>query len=198
MSSRTYNLRARTRVGVATRSGAEQDSITMSHIPIRREPAPHLSGINPDSDSTPALRTYSDVVASRPPSPQKETSALPSGIPSGDSDDEQEPDRSLNEEAVVTQHRQKNSEFLSNFDHSHPQDREGHGWTTIRCRRVYSLSSLDRINKNNAENHTMAGRLTAEQSQVVDAATRSLTPSQRQQILCRQEKLFAQGSSESS
>ncbi|KAF8816248.1 hypothetical protein BYT27DRAFT_7184080 [Phlegmacium glaucopus] len=84
-SNRTYNLRARHGVGIATQSSVLSQEIPQSRlsVPASRATVPRTEGgMNViTTDSTAALRTYSDVVASRPPSPAKEIGVLPSGSP---------------------------------------------------------------------------------------------------------------------
>ncbi|KAF8810957.1 hypothetical protein BYT27DRAFT_7185211 [Phlegmacium glaucopus] len=84
-SNRTYNLRARHGVGIATQSSVLSQEIPQSRssVPASRATAPRTEGgMNViTTDSTAALRTYSNVVASRPPSPAKEIGVLPSGSP---------------------------------------------------------------------------------------------------------------------
>ena len=74
MSNRTYNLQARADAGIADQSRSEDSA----DVPLRnpssftREAPPHLvAGIR--GTGRPAL--YSEVVASRSPSPQKEASS---------------------------------------------------------------------------------------------------------------------------
>ena len=80
-STRTYDLRARTRAGVATQTGqALDDSPSGSLIDIdnsSNEVAPRVEGPVPIAEATTAICSYSDVVASRSPSPRRERPAVP-------------------------------------------------------------------------------------------------------------------------
>ena len=78
-STRTYDLRARTRAGVATQTGQALDE-SPSLIDIdnsSNEVAPRVEGPVPIAEATTAIRSYSDVVASRSPSPRRERLAVP-------------------------------------------------------------------------------------------------------------------------
>jgi hypothetical protein len=83
--SRTYNLRTRAGTGVATQSGQVQEESLYRSAEIDNwssEVAPHTVGPVPNAEADSAvLRTYSDVVASRPPSVYRERPSLPSGGP---------------------------------------------------------------------------------------------------------------------
>ena len=74
MSTRTYNLRARTDAGVANQLQAEDSTDVPLHDPssFTRKAPPHLVAGNRGT-GRPAL--YGEVVASRSPSPQKEASS---------------------------------------------------------------------------------------------------------------------------
>ncbi|KAF8814448.1 hypothetical protein BYT27DRAFT_7265826 [Phlegmacium glaucopus] len=92
MSTRTYNLRART--GVATRSSPAR-TIPPSTRPLEssnNELTSHDLGVNPTTNATTAPRMYSDVVASRSPSPQRETAVVPLEHPVGVVNDLEEED----------------------------------------------------------------------------------------------------------
>jgi hypothetical protein len=83
MSTRTYELRTRTRAGVAAQPSRALDEspslIDMDHS--SSEAAHNQGGLAPDAAATIATRTYSDVVAARPPSPQRERPEVPSVSP---------------------------------------------------------------------------------------------------------------------
>ena len=78
-STRTYDLRARTRAGVATQTGqALDESPSLINIDnSSNEVAPRVEGPVPIAEATTAIRSYSDVVASRSPLPQRERPAVP-------------------------------------------------------------------------------------------------------------------------
>ena len=72
MSTRIYNLRTRTEVGQASQSYLQNESTHRRLSPSpARDPPPHMVGSRLLGGSPSAL--YSDVVASRSPSPVKET-----------------------------------------------------------------------------------------------------------------------------
>ena len=83
MSTRTYNLQMRIGSGLAAQSSSKPTA-THSHIPIAHEVTPHVADAQLKTDATVDTWSYSDVVASRPPSPQevKETMSLLAGSPS--------------------------------------------------------------------------------------------------------------------
>ena len=70
-STRTYDLRARTRAGVAAQTGRTPDK-SPSLIDIdnfSNEVAPHVEDPVPINEAAITVHSYSDVVASRSPSP---------------------------------------------------------------------------------------------------------------------------------
>ena len=75
MSTRTYQLRARTDVGPATQPQARSRAVPppRSSVLPTQDASPHLTGSNPVTDATTSL--YSDVVTESPPSPMKENQA---------------------------------------------------------------------------------------------------------------------------
>ena len=79
MSSRPYNLRARSTTGVATQSDRALD---IRPVPDDSSPLSDLArrtvGESPEAGAIIVPRTYSDVVASRPPSPREERPTTPS------------------------------------------------------------------------------------------------------------------------
>ena len=85
MSTRTYNLQKCAGSGLATQNSGKP-APTRSCIHITCEVAPCVMDAQPKTDVTVNTRSYSDVAASRPPSPQevKETTHLPAESPSLD------------------------------------------------------------------------------------------------------------------
>ena len=81
-TGRTYELRTR-RAGVATQPSRALDNspslIDMDNQSIGA--APDSAGPLPDAGATVAIRLYSDVVASRPLSPQRERAVPPAVDP---------------------------------------------------------------------------------------------------------------------
>ncbi|KAF8800081.1 hypothetical protein BYT27DRAFT_7175738 [Phlegmacium glaucopus] len=131
------------------------------------------------SDSMTALRTYSDVVASRPPSPVKEISVLPSGSPVEGAIRASEPDRLINETLITEINNDVEIERFTSSDSGDIATRKNElPWTTVRRRRARSLSSLEK-----------SRNLTHEQSQAVKIAAEALTAKQKQRIQRRRENL---------
>ncbi|KAF8804873.1 hypothetical protein BYT27DRAFT_7340026 [Phlegmacium glaucopus] len=140
-SNRTYNLRARHGVGIATQSSVLSQEIPpfRPSIPASRALAPRTEGgMNAiRSDSMTALRTYSDVVASRPPSPVKEISVLPSGSPVEGAIRASEPDRLINETLITEINNDVEIERFTSSDSGDIATRKNElPWTTVRRRRV--------------------------------------------------------------
>ena len=76
MSTRTYELRT------AQLSWDLDESPSLINIDnVSNELATHLEGSVPNAEATNTVRLYSDVVASRPPSPRKERPVLPTESP---------------------------------------------------------------------------------------------------------------------
>ena len=82
--SRAYNLRTRTRTGLANQS---ERALNENTSPIddfdqsSNEVAPPVGGSVPNTEATLQTRLYSDVAASRPPSPRRERPEESSGEP---------------------------------------------------------------------------------------------------------------------
>ena len=87
-SNRTYELRARTRAGVAAQSGQvlnESPSLVdLDNYSIEVEPL--WGDLDPSAEAAGAVRSYHDVVLSRPPSPRRERPVQPSISPLGGPD----------------------------------------------------------------------------------------------------------------
>ena len=181
MSTRTYDLRNRTRTGLATQSGRVRNE---SPSPIdadnaSTEVAPHGEGPDPNSEATVAVRSYSDVVASRPPSPRRERPVPPAYSLTDDLGSMREPAR-LGDGNPVSNNDNGSQE---NGDNSEaeietPDRVEYSSWATIQRRRARSDGALPNENV-----------LTSAQAQAVNRATADLTTEQKQQILRRQENV---------
>jgi hypothetical protein len=123
---------------------------------------------------------YSDIVASRPPSPRRERPAVPSTGPEEDPDATRvphQPDVGNRMDAQFGDVNVGNSELESG--NNTPAEEEA-PWTTIRRRRTRSPIT-SRVQK----------PLTSEQMQAVRRAAERMTDEQRQQVQRRQEKLQA-------
>ena len=73
---KTYHLQAQVDTGLATQSQVRNSSVSSPRAatPVLHEVPPHILGVCPGTSSAMAL--YNDVVATRPPSPLKETSSV--------------------------------------------------------------------------------------------------------------------------
>jgi hypothetical protein len=132
---------------------------------------------NTEADSA-VLRTYSDVVASRPPSVYRERPSLPLGVPAVDPDSAREPNR-LN--VREREDEGERSEDLATSEEVETPDKVDSRWTTVIRRRTRSLESFN--NKNNKRSLTM------EQTRAVKKATENMTTEQKQKVQRRQEKV---------
>ena len=182
MSTRTYNLRMRQELGTfprprvpATESGHSRLSAALP-----RDPPPHVPSLILDTDSPSAL--YSDVVASRPPSPRKETEASVATS---------NPRPIVRDGAVVesTTVPEINVGTSSEEDEPPIVKEKIYEWTTVKRRRARSLSSLNENRSHGRDGMTSSRELTEEQSQVVKAATTNMTTPQREMLSRRQRKV---------
>jgi hypothetical protein len=167
MSSRIHNPRTRADTGVANQSRVRNSLIPMrlpSTAPMCDAPPRMLgntlyTGGSGHSGRSAAL--YSDIAASRPPSPQKETSSVPVVHPVlGPGDERVIVDRSAPEDTsrVVQRYINDNINIIRN-DASYtssevsvlPEYPEDIPWTTVRRQRVRSLGSVERVRKNRSE-----------------------------------------------
>ncbi|KAF8804895.1 hypothetical protein BYT27DRAFT_7243553 [Phlegmacium glaucopus] len=187
MSARTYNLRART--GIANQSSQAPAKPPSRHPGTSASKA--TTGSRPAADAARAL--YSDVAASRPPSPREEILVVPSGDPETGASGAEEIHRSVNEIPVVHNISSNNDlDRVTSSDSSNlPEGPEDTPWTTVRRRRAHSLGSLDRARKNSRDDNLWAKKLTVEQMQAIRAAAKALTGKQRQQIHRHQENTRA-------
>ena len=173
MSSRTYNLRTHQETGALLRYIIPAPVSSHSHVSteLTRDAPPHLSSLVLDSDSPQAL--YSDVVASRPPSPRRETKAqvapsMSSYPISGG-------------ELVQSLAPGINNNCTSSEEDEPPIVKEKFSeWMTVNCRRARSLGSAVNDSRPLERGGIVSNReLTEEQSQAVRAATTNMTSLQR-------------------
>ena len=164
MSIRPYNLRNRHEAGTVA-----QPMVPMSTNSLRRDIPPHIPNTMVDTDAMTAL--YSDVVASRPPSPRKEIEA--SVVPSAEDSHSANvvPIGNINDLPL-------DRSSQSSYETETPMMDEGQ-WTTVQRRRARSLNSLDKARV--SRKGTSSGRkLTKEQLRLVEMASRRLTASQKE------------------
>ena len=188
---RTYDLRARTRAGLAVWTGqATHDSPSPSDLDnCSDEEAPHAADFVPEAAATVTVRRYSNVVAARPPSPLRERHVPPSAGPLAGPGHAGMPEPS----------NDGNYESRSNNDHGMdsmgsvgeeetPDNPEYSSWTEVQHRRARSDGTLP--NRKN---------LMAEQNQTVKMAAKNLTKEEQEKYKRRQEKVqLRQGSTASS
>ena len=178
--SRAYNLRTRTRTGVANQLEQDLNEPTSPIDDYEQSPnevAPPLKGSVPNTEATLQTRLYSDVAASRPPSPRRERPNVSSGEPI------RGPDRSR---AAELPFRGKNTERGQDSEESSVEEGEEvrvetpdkpEYWTTVQRKRARSESSIP-----------IKRTLTAEQTKAVERATEGMTAEQRKKVQIRQEK----------
>jgi hypothetical protein len=136
MTSRAYNLRVRTETGAATRPRVEvvPDGRPNQSAALTRDRL-DVPVLVSNTESTPPL--YSDVAASRPPSPRKEPEAIMA----------RDTTSSRSESGALVDNNgtlPRLIETTSSFEGDAPEPEEDGGqWTTIRRRRAQSMSSLD-------------------------------------------------------
>ena len=180
VSSRTYNLRARTGAEIATQSSPARDTSESLEPCVKSinydRPASDLDrseGHDPRTEVT-TRRAYSDVVALRPPSHREEIprqSAVENagthnvgGVPHQD-----------DEGCVGGDADRMGVDYDSHVNPGSPE-REEVPWTTVNRRSACSRSA----------NRTV---LTAEQSQTVKMAAAGLTKEQQAALQRHQEKM---------
>ena len=178
MSSRMYNLQSQQETGAPAKSG---NLTSASHSPHRDVP-PHASVMVLETNRTMVL--YSDVVASRPPSPRKETTVLMTSNAEGYQLNRNAP---LERTAVP---RNEGTGSISSYENDTPGlDRDDGPWTTVRCRHACSLDLLNNTLRVNKEKLFLQKRLTREQVQTVNMAESHLTAPQKEMIRQRLNKL---------
>jgi hypothetical protein len=199
MSNR-YNLRVRAETGPANQSRERSNLGPLppyTPTPVRDAP-PHLGVGGLVAGRAPAL--YSQVAASRTPSPQERgvfSVSVPAVRPvgelaSGDNRPVDSPVDTVDRSALNVKLPEQGGSLTSSSENVPSQDMEDATWTTVRRRRARSLGSIERTRSNLPSRNTgQARELTRDQAQVVDTATSRLTESQRKVIERRQEKMGA-------
>ena len=184
--SRTYNFRTRTDAGIAIqpRVSAAAASRPRTVATGTRDPPPYVPSPAHNNDSTTAL--YSDVVASRPPSPRREKDT--ESVEARDVEDERLEGDVPVANITVPNVNDNNSSYE---EVPHELNENDSPWTTVihRHRRVRSLSSLNVPRTNNREAGNIQGELTAEQARVVYAATNNMTIQQKETLKRRHDKV---------
>jgi hypothetical protein len=142
--------------------------------------APSVTGLDPVLEAPVAVRMYSQVVASRPPSPAMERYLQPSDEPTAVQEGTGTLTRSEEERRPVS--RNNNAVNIRGYTYSetseYPEWEDNSPWTTVRRRKARS------------QELPMRGKpLTSEQVQVVNIAAGSLTDEQRKNFQRRQEKI---------
>ena len=192
MSTRTYNLRARADAAVASQSQVQNaENPQLSTTSSTRDLPSHVVGSRPFSRHSPAL--YSDVVASRSPSP------VGGGTPIA----VENPEVGVTSEKVVTEGLvpevrtipvvlNKNIPSFetetSSGENDSPEDPGEAPWTTVQRRRARSLDSFEPVRKPPSGSDRTKD-LSADQVQTVRAAAETLTKSQKETIEERQKKV---------
>ena len=187
MSARTYNLRARTGavaaapeaqdLGLPPSESIESSPDTANPSNVAEPPSIEVPAF--ESEPTVVVRSYSDVVASRPPSPSRERHILPSKNPVEDPENTRVPPayRQYNEETVVENNYIQNAELSSSVNSENSEEADSL-WTTVKRRRAQGRGPLR--NKQ---------FLTSEQARLVERAAKGMTVEQKRRIRQRQEKL---------
>jgi RNase H-like domain found in reverse transcriptase/Integrase zinc binding domain/Reverse transcriptase (RNA-dependent DNA polymerase)/Retroviral aspartyl protease/Zinc knuckle len=179
MSTRTYHLRTRQETAAAAQSRIPTSANSRSRTTneLARDPPPHARRLPFDTDDAAPL--YSDVVASRPPSPREETTVPMEPIT--------ERDRLVNIAVIQNDTVPSYENNMSSYEGETPEQDEP--WTTVRRRRARSLSSLDKAQSVNQEATRQEKGLTQEQLLAVKAASNSLTAKQKEVLRRRQKKI---------
>ena len=191
--SRTYNFRTRTDAGIASQPGAPAAVFNRPRTMAARarDPPPHVPSSVHDTD--PATALYSDVVASRPPSPRRERETEPT-ITRGVGDSR------LNSDVPVFNTMPDSNN--SSSDEEVPRERDDNNvpWTTVirKHRRARSLGSLNEPRIRNGDEGDAMRRLTNEQARVVNAAKSKMTVQQKETLKRRQDKVNSPQSPEPS
>ena len=192
MSTRTYNLRTWIDTGIANQSQIRNNPFTPLHSPTlpTHDIPPHIWDSVPDTGRTTAL--YSDVVVSRPPSPQKETSSVTAVHSVERPDAERLSVSQLRLEDTAHTYGSWNIEIVGQYTSSEetisPQDQGDTQWTMVKHRRACSLGSIERVNKTHSKNHGI-DKLTLEQTQAIEKVTSILTEDQKRTLEKRKRNL---------
>ena len=156
--TRTYNVQTQAEMGITNPPRVLANNIHVQYTSVfsTRDVCPYLKG-HSNPTASPTMASYSDVVASRPPSLREETTALISACRRSSEDaksaSQMEPDRSLNETLVSIVSTDINHEEINELTSSEAQvfllnESEGNQFEgTIekhRHRVVLSLGSKER------------------------------------------------------
>jgi hypothetical protein len=181
-TARTYNLRVRSGAGVATQTSHAHDI-----PPPRTSPVPFPSdvinpamGSDPDSGVVITSRTYSDVVASRPPSLRRERPLSPSES-SVTSNDLSASTRVENDNPIDIEGPGDNGgkplAWEAGSESDNPESQDESPWTTVQRQRAHGSPKLKKQ------------KLTTEQAHSVQIAMEGMTASQKLALLRRQAKM---------
>jgi len=171
-TTRTYNLRTRTDANAAAPSRGD----------TRPEPVP-------------AVALYSDIAASRPPSPRRERLTSPDEPvehPSAEVDSEGVYGYSRTDRLVSIANEQAE---IRNITSSRGSDRlrepEENQWTTVRRpgSRARSLDSISRVPRNFSREQGVVNPLTQEQARTVQVAERAMGVEQKRLLQQRQQNI---------
>jgi hypothetical protein len=143
-------------------------------------PPRYVESVNATSPTT-AL--YSDVVARRPPSPRKVTTAslAHSAVTSHS-------ERELS--ALVDNPTDKIVESTTSDKYDPPREEEmGAPWNTVQRRHAHSLSSLNDTQRTGQDIKWVTNVLTAGQAMTIQAATEKLTSQQKETFQHQQKRV---------
>ena len=171
MTTRAYQLRTRTEAGTAAQPQVRNRT-----------------------NADPAVALYSDIAASRPPSPRKEMSTSPAepvDHPSEEVDSEGVFGYSKTEANANKKNAHDKKKNTTSSDENEPsRELEEQPWTPVRRRRAQSLDSVPRGHETNREREIQAQKLTTEQDRAVKAAVLAMNQEQSELIQRRQERVI--------
>ena len=178
-----YNLRNRAKAGLASQLQVHSERIAHPRpVPIIRDSPPHLEV--PRTIPGPTIALYSDIVASRSLSPRVGAEAQLLAISPEDVGNERVNNHLADENLAYISTEGNNNRNVENITSSEvtsaPKGSEDGQWTTVKRRRVRSLSSIGRTHRINNSDNNGRQALTKEQVHVVQAATNELTNAQKQ------------------
>ena len=177
-TSRTYDLRARTRAGATTSAQSGRAPVESPDVDSpSNEAPPQYEGLAPNAETTSAVRLYSDAVASRPPSPRRERPLSPSIGPIVDHNRARMPVPS-NDDSTESLAREVEEEGSGENIETPDQPEYHSGWTRVQRKRARSDGSIP--NKRT---------LTTEQRETVELATKGLTKEQQLKFQKRQSNI---------
>ena len=157
---------------------------------LHREVPPHL--LDARAETGHAITLYSDVVASRPPSPAKDTSSVTAtpavtGPETADVSSRLQADEKYVSNIRTTKNNVRYTSSEENLNDL-PQYQEDGQWTTVERRRAHS-PGYRKKDPENPSKTALSGGLTQGQTQTVDYAIGQLTHAERQAIARRQKKM---------